>query len=311
MLKVSIIVPVYNVAPYIIRCLDSIYNQSYPNIEVIIIDDCGCDDSMKIINSYLTPEKLLKTHIIYHNKNKGISAARNSGINIATGNYLYFIDSDDYITHDCIKSFVDIAIKFKNPDAIFGSATLSPKGWNKEEEISVDKEGIPEYSNDIHYIRNSIFQSFLQSLSTSHQIPIYVWNKLIKTNYIKSQNLYFKEKMIYEDLVWSWKNGNAIKSIAFNKKRTYFYQYSPNSITNTSYGTKNLDSEVIIIRELLKNINYKYLILQLHYILHYAHSSFCRRQGEKRLKPSYIRYPQALVFLIRCLFTKPEKLRYI
>ena len=98
MLKVSIIVPVYNVAPYITRCLNSIYNQSYPNIEVIIIDDCGTDNSMTIINSYLTSEQHAITKVIHHHQNQGISSARNTGINNANGEYLYFIDSDDYLT---------------------------------------------------------------------------------------------------------------------------------------------------------------------------------------------------------------------
>ena len=73
MIKISLIVPVYNVAPYIIRCLDSIYNQSYSNIEVIIIDDCGTDNSMAIINSYLTTEQHAITRIIHHHQNQGLS----------------------------------------------------------------------------------------------------------------------------------------------------------------------------------------------------------------------------------------------
>ena len=109
MLKVSIIIPVYNVAPYIIRCLDSIYNQSYPNLEVIIIDDCGTDNSMAIIDSYLTSDQHDITRIIHHHKNQGLSIARNTGINNANGEYLYFIDSDDYITSNCIKTLAELA----------------------------------------------------------------------------------------------------------------------------------------------------------------------------------------------------------
>lgn len=300
MLKISIIVPVYNVAPYIIKCLDSIYNQTYPNIEVIIVDDCSSDDSMKLINSYLTLNKLEKTHIIHHNKNKGISAARNTGINNATGEYLYFIDSDDYISRDCIESFVNLAIKYNFPDSIFGTASLYPENWNKLEEISVNKKGIPEYTNNILYIRRIIQESFLRSLSTSHNIPIYVWNKLIKTSYIKHYKLYFKEGIIYEDLLWSWKNGYVITSIAFNKKSTYYYYNNPNSITKKSYGSKNQESEAVIIGESFKYLKFKYLIPQLRYIIHYGHSSYCRRQGNKPLQPSYIRYPKAFIFLIEC-----------
>lgn len=309
MLKVSIIVPVYNVASYIIRCLDSIYNQSYQNIEIIIVDDCGNDDSMKIIYSYLTPSKLSKTKIIHHDRNRGISAARNTGINTATGDYLYFIDSDDYISLDCIETFINLSIKYKYPDVIFGSATLIPEGWNKLEEVTVNKNGIPDYSNNINFIRRIILTSFKESLTSSHYIPIYVWNKLIKRTFVKEQMLYFKEGIIYEDLLWSWKNGNKITSIAFNKHTTYYYTFSPNSITNKPYSNINLDSEIVIIKELFKSINYKYLKTHLLYILHYTHSSYCRRRGNLPIQAAYIRYPKAFIFFIKCLFMKPEKLR--
>lgn len=302
MLKVSIILPIFNVVPYIERCLTSIYNQSYQNFEVIIIDDCGCDNSMDIVYSYLTPDKQSKTRIIHYDKNRGISAARNTGINTAIGDYLYFIDSDDYIHTDCLKTFTILAERYKYPDTIFGSATLVPKGWNKEEEITVNKKDIPDYCNKADYIRKSIFKSFIQSLSISQHIPIYVWNKFFKRTFIKKHMIYFQEGIIYEDLLWSWKIGNKITSIAFNKENTYYYTNCSNSITKKKYGIKNLDSETIIIKELLKSINYKYLALHLHYILHYAHSSYCRRFGDKRIEPCYIRYPKALLFIAKCYF---------
>ena len=104
--KVSIIVPVYNVSQYIVKCLDSIYGQTYNNIELILVDDCGSDDSMTIVHDYLASHVSIDAHIISHKKNRGLSAARNSGMEKASGEYVYFLDSDDYITLDCIEALV-------------------------------------------------------------------------------------------------------------------------------------------------------------------------------------------------------------
>ena len=108
-IKVSIIIPIYNVEPYIERCIISVLNQSYKNIEIIIINDCTPDKSIELINKLLN-NKYSSTeniHILNHEKNKGLSAARNTGIMNATGDYLYFLDSDDSITHDCIEVLVN------------------------------------------------------------------------------------------------------------------------------------------------------------------------------------------------------------
>ena len=301
MLKVSIIIPVFNAAPYIIRCLESVYNQTYKNLEIIIIDDCGVDESFKLISEYLTAEQYALTQIIRHDINKGLSVARNTGINAATGEYVYFLDSDDYITSDCIESFILLVQKYNYPNAIFGSALVQPTNWNKTANIDANKPTIPEYSNDKRWIRSAFIKD--------NYIPITAWNKLIKRSHIIQHNLYFKEGIIYEDLLWNWILGNSLSIIVFNKKYTYYYCYSPNSITNKNYGFRNIDSETSIIKELSKNIKFSYCIPQIIYILHYCHSSFCRRQGDKPLPPIYIRYPKAFIFFIKCLFIKPEKLR--
>src|SRR5690606_39724837 len=101
-MKVSIIIPIYNVGAFVKECILSVLNQSYQNLEVILIDDCGTDDSLIIA------EKVIENHprasqlsIIRHNRNRGISATRNTGISAATGEYIFFLDSDDKISLDC------------------------------------------------------------------------------------------------------------------------------------------------------------------------------------------------------------------
>ena len=103
-MKISIIVPVYNVEQYIKECFGSISTQTYKGeMECIFVDDCGQDNSVTMLNNLIKDyQGLIKFRIIHHDHNKGLSGARNTGILHATGDYLYFIDSDDTITPDCI-----------------------------------------------------------------------------------------------------------------------------------------------------------------------------------------------------------------
>ena len=302
MFKVSIIIPIYNVAQYIIECLESVYNQTYKNIEVILVDDCSTDNSMEIISEYLTFDKLSNTKVIHHTHNRGISAARNTGIIYAEGEYIFFLDSDDLLRLDSIESFILLAIKYNFPDCIYGSA--SPLDNNRTLAcITLKHLDIPEYSSNITYIRKICYRR--------NFLPITVWNKLIKRKFIINNCIYFKEGIIYEDILWCFLLSNKLKTIAFNKKSTYMYRYVPNSITNKKYDIINKDSEVIITKEFFNNINYKYFFPQLIYTIHFNHSAYCRRYGNKPLPPSYIRYPKAFIFFLKCLFIKPEHLRNI
>lgn len=299
---ISIIIPIYNVAPYIIECLESVYNQSYPNIEVILVDDCGTDNSIQLVNNYLATNQIKTTKVFHHKKNRGISAARNTGIKHATGDYIYFMDSDDYITSDCIESFVSLAIKYNFPNVIFGSATPQPLDW-KRINISSNKDSIPEYTNNVSWIR--------KSFSKIGFIPVTPWNKLIKKKHLIKYNLYFKEGIVYEDQLWNFMLGNSIQSITFNKKSTYTYRYVPYSIVNSDYSNKKKDSEVIITKELIKCIDYRYFLPQFIHILRRNYIAFCNRYNKKQVSSRFVRYPKFLLFFIKCLFLKPERLRVI
>lgn len=108
--KVSIIVPVYNVEKYVERCIESIIKQSYKNLEIILIDDGSKDNSGKICDEYAQKDNRIK---VIHKKNGGLSDARNTGLNIADGEYICFIDSDDYIHKDLVKDNLEKLIQQK------------------------------------------------------------------------------------------------------------------------------------------------------------------------------------------------------
>ena len=119
-MKVSIIIPVYNVSKYIERCLKSALDQTWKDLEIILVDDCTPDDSMDIARSVLeTSSRSNMVTILKHEKNRGLSAARNTGIRQAKGDYLYFLDSDDYLPVNSIELLADAAIRH-NVDFVIG-----------------------------------------------------------------------------------------------------------------------------------------------------------------------------------------------
>ena len=118
---VSIIIPVFRISGYIQRCIESVINQTYKDIECIIVDDGTQDDSIekceKLIKEYKGP---IIFKIIHHEVNRGLSAARNTGTDAATGKYLYYLDSDDYISSNCIEKLVSYAIEDESIEMVQG-----------------------------------------------------------------------------------------------------------------------------------------------------------------------------------------------
>lgn len=230
-MKVSIIVPVYNVAPYIIRCLDSINSQTYSDIECIIVDDCGTDNSIQIANNFIkNASSNFSYRIIHHKYNQGLSEARNTGINLATGDYIFFIDSDDAITPNCIETLTNLAKEYPFADIIqgntvTGSEDLMPHCY---------KYTVPEYCDDKDTLEELLLSI---TLTTS-------WNKLIKTSFIRDNSLYFPKGIVMEDTYWSYFVTKKAKSAAFTNEQTYYYFKNGNGIIHDK--SKSMNEKKII-----------------------------------------------------------------
>ena len=219
-MKVSIIIPFYNVAPYIKRCLESVVNQTYPELECILIDDCGTDNSLEIaqdfINSYIGKVKFT---ILHQKQNMGQSAARNKALLYAKGEYVFFLDCDDSITTDCIESLMFLANKYPDADFVQGNileytGEISHYGWHTQ---------LPEYCSDHEELENYVLSVVVTS----------AWNKVIKTSFITENRLYFPEGIIHEDLYWCFFLAKHTKAAAFINKGTYFYYINDNSTITT------------------------------------------------------------------------------
>lgn len=225
--KVTIIVPVYNVQDYVVDCLDSIVQQTYTeSIECILVDDSGNDNSVQIINEYLSKYNgPINFVFLHHEKNKGLSAARNTGIKHANGEYVIFLDSDDKLYSNSIQSLLDVANKFPEAELIQGSTYP---------QFLLSKNIQPEYSNDVEWIRSGF--------CTSATIPVPAWNKLVKAQIIRDNNIYFKEGFLQEDNIWAYQLQKHITKIAFCFDTTYWYRYNPAGIMHGASNEKEAKS---------------------------------------------------------------------
>ena len=209
-MKVSIIIPVYNVQDYIIRCLNSVCQQTYQDIECILVDDCGKDNSINIAESYIQKYTgWICFHIIHHTHNQGLSGARNTGIKASTGDYVYFLDSDDAITPDCMETLINLAYKYPEADFIQGNilgndCQTSPYAFN---------DTISEYYDD----KEQLETLMLHCLVTS------AWNRLIKRSIIIEHHLYFPLGIFHEDMYWVYFFSKYVKKAAFTTQGTYIY----------------------------------------------------------------------------------------
>ena len=216
-MKVSIIIPIYNVSKYLIRCLDSVIKQSFQDFECLLIDDCGKDDSVAIAEQYIhNYQGPISFKLIHHEYNRGLSAARNTGIDAATGDYLFFMDSDDAIVPETIETLLKLFEKY--PDIDFAQGNILAEDGN----ISSYglKAHIPEYSNNCEE---------LQKIMLS-EITTVAWNRLIKRNFVTKHHLYFPEGYFTEDMYWGYFITKYLKAAAFTQKGLYIYYINEGSM---------------------------------------------------------------------------------
>jgi len=215
--KVSVIVPVYNVEKYIDKCLKSLVMQTLQEIEIIVVNDGSPDNSQKIIDKYAKkyPEKIKS----YITENGGVGAARNFGLTKATGEYIGYVDSDDYVE---INMFEELYNKAKKDDldiVICGSYNVDEKTEKKQEDI------------DKRVFEDPYLNAFFGRPA--------VWNKLYKKSVIN--NIKFRTRKWYEDLDYTLKALSNANKIGYVDKPLYNYLIRPGSIMNNNNLERNLE----------------------------------------------------------------------
>lgn len=226
-MTISIIIHVYNVENYIRKCLDSVIAQKCDgfNIECVLVDDCIPDNSMVIVedvvNSY--HGKDVTFVILHHEVNKGLSIARNTGIDASTGDYVCFLDSDDCLMENTLHELLSYALSNPMADIVMGSSLCVGVNTTTNSAITKGQVG-PVLLND---------KEKLWELLLRRQIDHHVWNKLIKRPFGDQHKLYFDAGVIYEDIPWMYRVVQHVSSILVIPNLTYIYENNPNSIIHT------------------------------------------------------------------------------
>lgn len=238
---VSVIVPVYNVEQYLDECLNSIRQQTYENLEIIVVEDCSTDNSLNI---FIKHSEDPRVKIIQHEKNSGLSAARNTGIDAAKGDYIMFVDSDDIVQLSLIELCVKYAIVNDadlityNFKAFEDGIKLSPQlDLSDVDNLKVLEQG-EDYFNQQHF----------------------AWLKFIRTSLVKSKSLYFPIGLYYEDWPFHWELGLVANKKFHIPAELLLYRQRKTSITGSS-GKKLLD--LFKIHNLVLNLLEKYKAVAL------------------------------------------------
>jgi glycosyltransferase involved in cell wall biosynthesis len=214
--KLSIIVPFYKAEKYVKQCIDSILNQSFKDFELIVINDASPDNTLSILKEYQTIDKRIK--IINHQNNLGVSGARNSGLKIVTGDYITFIDQDDWIHENMYENMVNSAL-INNADIV--ECNYEENGFSVLKNMP-DK--LTSYKLDINdYI----------ILLYKNCISLALWNKIYKFKSIKNNNIFFMdhEKVEAEDLLFNLEVFGESKVINIINKNYYHHTRHPESLS--------------------------------------------------------------------------------
>lgn len=218
MKKLSVIVPIYNVEKYLKRCIDSIVNQTYKNLEIILVDDGSKDKSGNICDEYSNIDKRIK---VVHLENGGVSRARNVGINLSTGEYLGFVDSDDYISSEMYENMIHI-LENHNLDIVSCNAYMV-----KNNRV-IGEKGTSKLKI---YGKNEILPLVLQDYNNT------VWDKVYKREVF--DGVKFPEGRVFEDNGTAHLIFNNVKKVGILDEKYYYYFRTPNSITQTAFNVKS------------------------------------------------------------------------
>lgn len=234
---ISIIIPAYNIENYIARCLDSLLNQTYKNLEIIVVDDGSSDSTGKIIDDYESKYNNIK---VIHKKNGGVSAARNSGIEIANGDYIGFVDGDDTVDEEMFEVLIDNAIKYDADISHCGYKMVFPSRidyyYNTGQSIEQDNE------------------LGLKDLIMGQRIEPGLVNKIYKRELFKTVRLNEKIK-INEDLLANYYLFKQSSKSVFYDKCMYSYILRKGSAATSKININKIVDPIKVRKEILEDLS--------------------------------------------------------
>lgn len=239
--KVSIVVPIYKVEKYLRRCLDSILDQTYSNIELILVDDGSPDNCGRIADEYAKTDPRIK---VMHKQNGGLSDARNYGMRYVTGKFTVFVDSDDWLSPRMIEELVDYIFVY-NADIVqaafyyaFDDHLLLEKRYGAQDDPPVILDN----------------RSLMSELVRNNRVKNFAWGKLYRTDLIR--DIPFEKGVLFEDVFWAYKVMHRVKRyVILNRPMCYYYQRSDSIVA--TYTPRSLD--------ILKGLKARHSFLQEYY----------------------------------------------
>lgn len=263
-IKLSIIVPIYNSEKYISRCIDSILNQSFIDYELILINDGSKDKSLDIIKEYEKKDKRIK---VIDQKNEGVSKTRNKGIKLSKGKYIMFIDNDDYIENDYIKTYYN--------QIISGDYDIVIGGYKRK--------------NDENVVLQKM--QLIKDNDWSKYLVVAPWAKIYKRDFLIKNNIEYFQYKIGEDVYFNLLAYSKTNKIKIINNTDYIWYYNGNSVSNTSQKGLNDDIDILIlINKILDNVDVNNIYIKYYidrYIIWYLLFSGKRSTKEKFVKEYY------------------------
>lgn len=221
--KISVVIPIYKVEKYLKKCIDSIINQTYSNLEIILVDDGSPDKCPQICDEYSQKDSRIK---VIHKKNGGLSDARNYGIKVSTGRWITFIDSDDYVSNDYIEYLYKLLKENKSDISI-----VLPYEFSNYEKINIKNER--EIINVYDSRQGLIIMLYQKKFDTS------AWGKLYKKELFN--DIEFPCGKLYEDISTIYKAILKSDKIVYSNQKKYYYLKRNDSIMGQTFNVKDMD----------------------------------------------------------------------
>jgi len=226
---VSVIIPVYNVENYLRECVDSALNQTYTNLEIILVDDGSTDSSGKICDEYVEKDERIS---VIHQTNGGLSDARNTGFKQSNGKYVYFLDSDDYIAENTFETLVTIAEK-DNSDIVFFDA--------------VSFADTDDFEVSQNYIRKNRYKTdaginVFKLMAKNKEFHSAVYLMLFQKDFVDNNRLTFVPGILHEDMVYTYQSLCLARIVSQCSSALYYRRYRKNSIMTSSKTSKHFIS---------------------------------------------------------------------
>lgn len=234
---VSILVPVYNVESYLSQCLDSLINQTYNNLQIVLIDDGSKDNSWSIMQDYATKDNRIE---IYHQENAGVATTRNNLLEKIKGEYVLFVDSDDWIELDMVEFLITKVTEENAEMAVCGNVVNNgiPKKNYKEE--TWGKEKVIE-----EFLRHTNFNGSL-------------WNKLFSVKLLKNNPTFNPEISYGEDALFTWQLIQEVQNVVVTNKQLYHYRMNLCSLSHAKWSPNKMGTGHIVWELLEKETKEKY-----------------------------------------------------